>query len=157
VSGTSADILWTRGLGTCFGVAVTFNHQYTGYIDKVLSHLSPNGGQTQMYDLFFAVESAWRLRGYPANKYYISLPDINSQVQDMVESGLILQSQAVAFRTNLTKVQAPIVAAIRRIAQQTSGVVKTPRRRVPGMLPSSHGELTIYEDRSVYHEGQYWE
>jgi hypothetical protein len=110
-----------------------------------------------MYDLFFAVESAWRLRGYPANKYYISLPDINSQVQDMVESGLILQSQAVAFRTNLTKVQAPIVAAIRRIAQQTSGVVKTPRRRVPGMLPSSHGELTIYEDRSVYHEGQYWE
>jgi phospholipase/lecithinase/hemolysin len=120
-----------------------------------LAHLSPNGGQGQINDFQTDVQNAVIAANYPANTYHISLPEIHSQLNDMIAGGMIEQSQVNSMLQAAALIQNQIVSAVERIASITGGYVSS-KTRAPGMRSPPDGQLEIQPGNLVVHEGRAW-
>lgn len=157
VTGTSVDTLTTQGLGTCFGVAVLLQGEVPqGFVNKILAHLSPATNQQQITQFQYTVMNAMILAEYkPTPLYYISLPEMKSQIDDMVEQKTITETQGSSILEVSNNVQNSIVNAIYEISQVTIGGLNT-QIRIPGMGLPPLGELEINANNVIYHEGYPW-
>lgn len=154
--GTMADSLYTQGLATCFGVAVIFNAPFPGVYNKVMSHLRPAHDQVQLNRLRTTVADVWVRSNQAQNAYHMSLPDHNSMVQDMINSGSIPQSQAQNLFNTMAIFEGWIINEVEQIARTTTLTPVDKQRRAPGMRGYPFGRLEIMPDNTVLHEGYIW-
>lgn len=151
--GTSNDSLQTEGLGTCFGVAVTMESPH-GLTNKILAHVGPWDTQQQIDSLGRKVAIAAMDAIYPNLEFYISLPDMPSQLQDMIESGDVDRNDRT-MPAAMNALQQVIIDGVRGIASRTSSDVHSATRQ-PGMRPNPYGMLEIRPNNVVVHEGRPW-
>jgi hypothetical protein len=160
-AGQPTDSLWTQGLGTCTGVAVTFaGNPPAKTPNKVMAHIVATNMQTQFDKLgnqVYGALSLWKAaNAEPASvTFSVSLSNINNQVADMVAS--MPGANEAILRGALQDVENEVITAVQGIAANTSpvGTVRQ-ATRAPGMAGPPMGMLTIQENNAIVHEGQSW-